>query len=164
MPDDINSFFEADEDSQKGMYLVFALDDEEYGIEINYVTEIIGIQNIVQKPGLPEFIAGIIDLRGKKIPVVDTRLIFNKVSSAYTDRTCVIALDIKNMPLGLIADRVSEVVTISDEDIVDPPPIYKMSGGTHIKAIGKTKNGVKLLLDCEKLLTEAEQNELKSAI
>jgi purine-binding chemotaxis protein CheW len=163
MPWELSSFTETDEDTQKGKYLTFALDNEEYGIEIKYVTEIIGIQNIIHTPGLPEFIGGIINLRGKAIPVLDARLKLNKEPSAYTGRTCVIVVDI-NILIGLIVDKVSEVITISDENIADPPQIYKMSGGTYIKGIGKTKDGVKLLLDCEKLLTADEQNEIRSAI
>lgn len=164
MSEEINSSFETDEDTQKGKYLIFALGDEEYGIEIKYVTEIIGIQNIIHMPDLPEYMKGIINLRGKIIPVMDVRLRFKKEPTAYNNRTCVIVVDIKNMPLGLIVDTVSEVLTIPEENIVEPPQINKGMGGSYIKGIGKTENGVKLLLNCEILLTEDERNELNLSI
>jgi purine-binding chemotaxis protein CheW len=151
---------EMEEDTQKGRFLTFSLGDESYGIEINYVTEIIGIQPITEIPELPGYIKGIINLRGKIIPVMDVRLRFKKEPKEYNDRTCVIVIDIKDVSIGLIVDSVSEVLTIQDEDIVESPKINKDFNNRYIKGIGKIGNDVKLLLDCEKLLTENELEDL----
>jgi len=148
-----------EEDTQKGKYLTFVVGNEVYGIEIRYVTEIIGIQAITEVPELPVYIKGIINLRGKIIPVMDVRLRFNKEPKEYNDRTCVVVVDIGDISIGLIVDSVSEVLTIPDEDIVPPPQVNKVQNH-YIKAIGKVDNKVSLLLDCEKLLNEDEISEL----
>lgn len=149
------------EDTQKGRFLTFPLGEESYGIEIRYVTEIIGIQPITQIPELPEYIRGIINLRGKIIPVMDARLRFKKAMKEYSDRTCVIVIDVRDISIGLIVDSVSEVLSISDEDIVPPPSIQK-SNNRYIRGIGKTGSDVKLLLDCDELLNEEEIDGLTS--
>lgn len=149
-----------EEDSQKGKYLTFTLDTECYGIEIKFVTEIIGIQAITEMPELPDYLKGIINLRGKIIPVMDVRLRFKKPSREYNDRTCVIVVDIHGMSVGLVVDSVAEVLNIAENNIVPPPQMQK-GGNKYIKAVGKVDNDVKLLLDCSKLLQEAEVEELK---
>ncbi|NLM79860.1 MAG: purine-binding chemotaxis protein CheW, partial [Clostridiales bacterium] len=101
-----------DDDPQDGRYLTFSLDSECYGIEIKYVTEIIGIQPITEVPEMPEYIKGIINLRGRIIPVMDVRLRFKKPFREYDERTCIIVIEIRDIVLGLIIDRVSEVLTI----------------------------------------------------
>jgi purine-binding chemotaxis protein CheW len=147
------------EDTQKEKYLTFLLEKEVYGIEIKYVTEIIGIQPITEIPELPSYIKGIINLRGKIIPVMDVRLRFAKPPADYTDRTCVIVIDIETLSVGLIVDSVSEVITIPEQEIVPPPDIRK-AGNRFINGIGKVMNDVKLILDCGKLLNEDETNDL----
>lgn len=146
---------EQQEDTQKGRFLTFPLGGESYGIEIQYVTEIIGIQPITQVPELPEYIRGIINLRGKIIPVMDARLRFRKPFQEYNDRTCVVVIDVRDISIGLIVDSVSEVISISDEEIVPPPSIQKVNN-KYINGIGKTANDIKLLLDCDKLLNDDE--------
>jgi purine-binding chemotaxis protein CheW len=153
-----------EEDTQKGKYLTFNISTEFYGIEIKYVTEIIGIQTITEVPELPEHIRGIINLRGKIIPVMDVRLRFKKAFKEYNDRTCVIVVDIKDVSVGLIVDSVSEVLTILEQDIVEPPQINKGFNNKYIKKIGKVGNDVKLLLNCEKLLSEDELEGLSQAL
>ncbi|NLZ48005.1 MAG: purine-binding chemotaxis protein CheW [Clostridiales bacterium] len=155
---------EMEEDTQKGRYLTFSLGKESYGIEIKYVTEIIGIQTITEVPELPEYVKGIINLRGKIIPVIDMRLRFKKEPIDYNDRTCVIVVDINEISVGLIVDSVSEVLTIGDENITDPPQLNKGSSNRYIKNIGKVGESVKLLLDCEKLLSEEEIEDLTEAL
>lgn len=155
---------EIEEDTQKGRFLTFVLGKETYGIEIKYVTEIIGIQAITEIPQLPEYVKGIINLRGKIIPVMDVRLRFKKEPKEYNDRTCVVVIDINEISIGLIVDSVAEVISIPDENIVDPPQMNKGFSNRYIKSIGKVGNDVKLLLDCEKLLTENELEELNEAI
>lgn len=155
---------EIEEDTQKGRFLTFMLGQETFGIEIKYVTEIIGIQAITEIPELPDYIKGIINLRGKIIPVMDVRLRFKKEPIEYNDRTCVIVIDIKDLSIGLIVDSVAEVITIPDQDIVEPPQMNKGFNNRYIKNIGKVGNDVKLLLDCEKLLTEDELASLSETV
>ncbi len=150
---------ELEEDTLKGRYLTFALGSESYGIEIRFVTEIIGIQTITEVPELPDYVKGIINLRGKIIPVMDVRLRFKKQFREYNDRTCIIVIDIQTVSIGLIVDSVSEVITIPDEEIVAPPDISR-DGNRFISGIGKVSNEVKLILDCDMLLNEHEINHL----
>lgn len=155
---------EWEEDTQKDRFLTFSLGKESYGLEIRYVTEIIGIQSITQIPELPEYVKGIINLRGKIIPVMDVNLRFKKEPKAYTDRTCVIVIAIRDLSIGLIVDRVSEVLTIPEQDIVEPPQMNRGAGNRYIRSIGKVGHDVKLLLDCERLLTEDELEDISEAI
>lgn len=150
---------EQEDDTQKGKYLNFTLSSESYGVEIRYVTEIIGIQPITEIPELPEYIRGIINLRGKIIPVMDVRLRFRKPFLEYNDRTCIIVIDMNEISIGLIVDSVVEVIPIRDTEIVAPPELNR-SGSRFIKGIGKVGMDVKLILDCEKLLDEDEVEEL----
>ncbi len=160
MAEVFDNILEMEEDTQKGRFLTFQLGKESYGIEIRYVTEIIGIQPITEVPELPDYIKGIINLRGKIIPVMDVRLRFKKEPREYNDRTCVIVIDIKDISIGIIVDTVSEVLSIPDENIVEPPQMNKGFNNRYIKQIGKVGNDVKLLLDCERLLTEGELEDL----
>ncbi len=155
-----NQLFEQEEDTQRGRFLTFNLGEEIYGIEIEYVTEIIGLQHITKIPEVAEYIKGIINLRGKIIPVIDMRLKFNKEPIEYDDRTCIVVVDTQEMIVGLIVDEVAEVLTINDEN-VSPPPSYK-SGikNRYIKGIGKIGDEVTLLLDCRKLFDEQEAQEI----
>ena len=155
--------FEMEEDTQKDRYLTFMIESECYGIEIRYVTEIIGIQAITVIPELPEYVRGIINLRGKIIPVMDVRIRFKKEAREYNDRTCVIVVDIRDISIGLIVDSVAEVLTIAEQDIVDPPLVNRMNN-RYIRKIGKAGNAVKLLLDCEKLLSENELEDINVSI
>lgn len=161
MADDVKELLEQDEDTLKDRFLTFALGSENYGIEIRYVTEIIGIQPISEVPELPEYIKGIINLRGKIIPVMDVRLRFKKQFREYNDRTCIIIVEVLNTCIGLIVDGVSEVISIPESEIVEPPDLNR-GGSRYIKGIGKAGNEVKLLLDCEKLLSEAEAAGLEN--
>jgi purine-binding chemotaxis protein CheW len=164
MSEGMENTVELEEDTQKGRFLTFSLGKESYGLEINYVTEIIGIQPITEIPELPDYIKGIINLRGKIIPVMDVRLRFKKAPKEYNDRTCVIVIDIKDISIGLIVDSVSEVITIPNEDIVEPPQMNKGLQNRYIKSIGKVGSEVKLLLDCEMLLTDGEIDALSEAL
>ena len=159
MTREIEEIMETAEDTQKGKFLTFAV-EEHYGIEIKYVTEIIGIQEITNVPELPGYVKGIINLRGKIIPVMDVRIRFKKPPITYNDRTCIIVIDIKDISIGLIVDNVAEVLSINDENIV-PPPLTKTGfHSRYVKGIGKVGNEVKLLLDCDKLLNEEELEEI----
>ncbi len=156
MADIMENILEIEEDTQKDRYLTFSLGKESYGVEVRYVIEIIGIQSITEVPEMPEYVRGIINLRGKIIPVMDVRLRFKKEPKEYNDRTCIVVIDIKGVSIGLIVDSVSEVITIPEQDVVDPPKMNKGFNNRYIKKIGKVRNEVKLLLDCEKLLDDDE--------
>jgi purine-binding chemotaxis protein CheW len=149
------------EDTQKDKYLIFSLGNEEYGIGISYVTEIVGIQKITEIPEVEEYIKGIINLRGNVIPVIDVRLMLGLKEKEYNDRTCTIVLNVKGVPIGLIVDSVSEVLQICDDNIVPPPQINGAEKQKYINAVGRTESGIKLVLDCEKLLNN---NALKNVI
>lgn len=152
---------EFEEDTQKDKYLTFRIENEFYGIDIKYVIEIIGIQPISEIPQLPEYIKGIINLRGKIIPVMDVRLRFEKEPREYNDRTCVVVAEIKDISVGLIVDGVSEVISIPESDIVDPPEMSR-DKNRFIRGIGKAQSGVKLILDCDKLLNDRETESLSN--
>ena len=152
---DLMDLTEQEEDTMEGKYLIFSMGNELYGMEIRYITEIIGIQPITEVPEMPGYVKGITNLRGKVIPVMDARLRFKKAVREYDGRTCIIVLDTNELSIGLIVDNVSEVIAIADEDIA-PPPETKKGGHKYIKGIGKAGGSVKLLLDCQKLLTDDE--------
>ena len=146
-----------EEDTQKDKYLTFRLGDEVYGIDIRVVMEIIGILPITSVPEVPEYVKGIINLRGKIIPVVDMRLRFRREFREYTDRTCVIVIDADGVLIGLIIDGVSDVLTIPEEKVV-PPPKLKAAQNRYVRGIGRLEDGGKvvLLLDWQKLFSEEE--------
>jgi len=152
-----DSELEIEEDTQKDKYLIFTIDKEKYGIEIKYVIEIIGIQNITKIPELDDYKKGIISLRGKIIPVVDVRLRFKKPMMEYDDRTCIIVVDVGELTVGLIVDRVSEVVNISEDQVALPPSTSMNTRNKYIKGIGKIGEGVRLLIDCNKLLNDEKE-------
>lgn len=160
MSEALNELMVQEEDTQRGKFLTFQLGNEVFGIEIKFVTEIIGVQAITYVPEVPNYVKGIINLRGKIIPVIDVRLKFKKPEVPYDDRTCIIVIEIKDTSIGLIVDSVSEVLNISDDNIV-PPPSYKTGfQNKYIKGIGKVGNEVKLLLDCEKIVSEKDIDTL----
>lgn len=158
----VSGIEEIGEDTQKEKYLTFLLDNESYGISINNVIEIIGIQPVTLVPELPDYIRGIINLRGKIIPVMDVRLRFKKAFREYNDRTCIIVVDINDLSIGLIVDSVSEVLVISDQDIM-PPPNLNNANNKYIKGIGKVGKEVKLILDCDELIGDEEADTLNNA-
>ncbi|MGV8906016.1 MAG: chemotaxis protein CheW [Acetobacterium sp.] len=145
-----------EEDTQHGRFLTFSLEEEVFGIEIKYVTEIVGIQSITKVPEVPTYIKGIINLRGKIIPVIDVRLKFGKEAIEYNDRTCIIVIDIQDVSVGLIVDNVEEVLTIDDEAISPPPANKTGFENRFIKGIGMVGGKVQLLLECERLLKNSE--------
>lgn len=121
MTEVMDRMMETDEDTLKGKFLTFFVGREEYAIEIKYVTEIIGgIQTITEVPEVPDYIRGIINLRGKIIPVMDVNMRFKKEPKPYGDRTCITVIDIDELSVGLIVDDVAEVLSIPEENIDDP--------------------------------------------
>ena len=155
-----DAFYDDDEDTQKDKYLTFHLAGEEYGIDIVFVTEIIGIQKITEVPEMPVFIKGVINLRGKVIPIMDIRSKFKFESRDYDDRTCIIVVDITGTAIGLVVDEVSEVVDIPAEQIEPPPTTGQGTSVRYLKGMGKIGDTVKILLNVEKLLYEEELEQV----
>ena len=153
----VGSVFDSEEDTLKGRYLTFLTDHETFGIEIRYVMEIIGIQLITEMPEMPDYMKGIINLRGRIIPVMDIRIRFSKCPREYDDRTCVIVTNFKGIFMGFIVDSVSEVLTIPETNISDSPSMCAGDSLGYVNKIGKVNsNTVILLLDCGKLLNTDE--------
>ena len=155
---------EAEQNTQEGKFLTFKMGTEEYGIEIKHVTEIIGIQKITDLPDMPVYVKGIINLRGKVIPVIDIRLRFNLPERQYDERTCIIVVNLKGVTVGLIVDSVSEVQDIPDDSIELPPRVTRGSGNRYIQGLGKVGDNVKIILNIQRLLFEDELDELAEAI
>lgn len=147
---------EDDEDTQKDKYLTFAVGQEDYGIEISHVTEIIGIQKITDVPDMPGHIRGVINLRGKVIPVMDVRLRFKMSERDYDDRTCIIVVNVNDSPVGLVVDTVKEVADIPEKQIEPPPDVSQGNRQLFIQGLGKMGEEVKILLDVEKLVKKGD--------
>lgn len=141
-----------EEDAMAEMYLAFNLGSQHYALDISTVVEIIGIQAITEVPDVAPYIQGVINLRGKVIPVMDVRLRFNMPHRGYDDRTCIIVVSVQEVNVGLIVDRVAEVINIPDKQIQAPPSVGHDNVQLFMKGLGKLEKNVKLLLDTEKLL------------
>ena len=148
----------ADNDAQKDKYVTFKSGSEYFGIKIEYVNEIIVYQEITEIPETEDYIKGLINLRGKIIPVVDARIRFRQEPFEYNDRTCIIVLNVKNLVVGLIVYKIAEVVEITEGNIVPNPKIGKAdkSQNKYVYGIGRVGDKVKLLLDPEKLLNDED--------
>lgn len=156
----VNDTDSIEDETIDDMYLTFHLGDEVYGVGIGYVTEIVGIQNITEVPDMPNFVKGVVNLRGQVIPVVDMRLKFGMKDKEYDERTCIVVVNINDVQLGLVVDTVSEVMTI-EKDLISPPPkVANVRSAQYIKGLGKIGDEVKILLDGEKLLYDDELSQL----
>ena len=145
-----------DEDTMKDKYLTFHLAGEDYGIEIAFVTEIIGIQKVTEVPDMPDFVRGVINLRGKVIPVMDVRTRFKLASRDYDERTCIVVVNIADNAIGLVVDEVREVADIPADQVEPPPRTTKGASSRFIKGMGKMDDEVKIILNVEQLLYEEE--------
>jgi len=152
----------SERDTQKGKYVTFKSGKEHFGLKIQYVNEIIVFQEITKIPESEDYIKGLINLRGKIIPVIDVRLRFKQEPFEYTDRTCIIVVNVKNIVVGLIVEQIAEVVEIQEENIIPSPTVGKAdkSQNKYVYAIGKVGDQVKLLLDPDRLLNDEEINAL----
>lgn len=144
--------------SSKDMYMTFKTGEEYFGISINYVNEIIGMQAITKVPEVENYIRGLINLRGKIIPVIDVRMRFLLEPLPYTDRTCIIVINVKNTIVGLIVEKIDEVITVDKSNIIPPPSLsHNADGSNHyVCGLAKAEDGVKLLLDPERLIKDDE--------
>jgi purine-binding chemotaxis protein CheW len=153
-------------DHREGKYLTFSLDQEEYGIGILKVREIIGMLGITPVPQTPRFVKGVINLRGQVIPVVDLRLKFGMPELEYTERTSIIVVEVRgqsgNIPIGIVVDAVSEVVNIKGEDIEDTPTFGTRLDTEYILGMAKTEGGVKILLDIDQVLSAEELGAMEA--
>lgn len=140
------------EDTLSSMFLTFRLSDEYYGIEIRYVTEIVGMQQVTEVPDMPPFVKGVVNLRGQVIPVLDMRLRFNMMERSYDERTCIIVVNINSIQVGLVVDTISEVRNI-DEGQISPPP---NNSPTYIQGMAKVGDLVIILLEGQQILMEHE--------
>jgi len=156
-----DELLESGMDTLQNRYLIFELSNEMFGINLRFVIEIVAMQPINPIPETPDYIRGVMNLRGKIIPVIDMRLKFRKPSIAYTDRTCIIVIETQQFCVGLIVDRVVEVLTFDDDQIAPPPGMFTEASHAYLNGIGKMEDSVALLLDCEKLFSESELEEVQ---
>ena len=152
---------------REGKYLTFTLADEEYGIGILKIKEIIGMMPVTTVPQTPDFVKGVINLRGKVIPVMDLRLRFGMDSIDYTERTCIIVVEIEGssgtIQIGIVVDSVSEVLNIKGEDIEETPTFGAKLNTDYILGMAKMEGSVKILLDIDRVLSEGEIAMMESA-
>lgn len=149
--------------ARPGKFLTFFLSGEEYGLEILKVHEIIGMLPITRVPQTPVFLKGVINLRGKVIPVVDLRLKFGMPAAETTSETCIVVMHIRTLEVGVIVDRVSEVIDIREGEI-EPPPSFGTAFNTDlILGIGKTQERVRILLNIDRVLLTGELSQFEAA-
>ncbi len=149
---------------REGKYLTFALADEEYGIGILKVKEIIGMMAITPVPQTPGYVKGVINLRGKVIPVVDLRSKFEMETIDYTDRTCIIVVEIEGkeerIQIGIVVDTVSEVLNVREADVEDTPTFGTSVNTEFILGMAKIEGSVKILLDIDAVLSAKELSQI----
>ena len=145
----------AEPETAGGKFLNFFLEREEYGIEILKVREIVGTMAITPVPRTPDFMRGVINLRGTIIPVVDLRLKFD-MGSGHIEDGCIIVVEARGVQMGIVVDKVSEVLDINAEDIENAPALGPDVDTDYILGIAKSNGGVKLLLDIDKVLSRGE--------
>ncbi len=147
----------AEEQGRKlNKYLTFTLGDEEYGLEILKVREIIGLMEITNVPRMPNFVRGVINLRGKVIPVIDLRQKFGMERADDTKETCIIVVDLDGLLMGIVVDKVSEVLDIQEQDIEETPTFGVSVDTEFIMGIGKAKGKIVIVLDIRRVLTAEE--------
>lgn len=137
-----------------GKYLTFGLDREDYGLEILKVREIIGMMDITPVPRTPEFVCGVINLRGNVIPVIDLRAKFGMQPAERTNQTCIIVVDVDALEIGIVVDHVSEVLDVASQEIEEAPSFGVSVDTDFILGMGKTQGRVTILLDISKVLSD----------
>lgn len=161
-----NTTGRVDMKSLAGKYLTFKLANETYGIQILKVQEIIGLMSITNVPRTPDFVRGVINLRGKVIPVIELRKKFGMESIEDTDHTCIIVVQVNGptglITMGVLVDEVSEVIDISDEQLEPAPSFGTNIDTAFILAMGKIGETVVILLDIDKVLTTSELSSISS--
>ncbi len=150
-------------DEREGQYLTFVLGREIYGLGILQVREIIGMTDITAVPGTPKFVKGVINLRGRVVPVIDARVKFGMPEAAPTDRTCIIVVDVGEADIGLVVDEVSEVLNITSDQIEDTPSFGADVDTEFILGMGKAGDRVTILLDISKVLSQLDTSAIEAA-
>ncbi len=151
---DDDYYDDEDEDTQKDRFLTFKIGGEEYAVEISCVIEVIGMQKITHVPDMPEFVKGVINLRGQVIPITDIRMRFGMETRDYDDRTCIVVVNVYDTYVGIVVDTVSDVLDMPEETVSQPPQINQTPGSRYIQGLGKVGEDVKIILDVQKLLYE----------
>ncbi len=149
----MNSVIAVDDDLD-GKYLTFFIGEATYGVELIHVIEIISVQNITNVPGIPTYIQGIINLRGRTVPVIDVRRKIGMPQRAYDERTCIIVISWQDSLVGLIADSVSEVVGFSSDNLSPLPEFSNVNTNKYLSSVSKVGNKLILNLDCAKFLAD----------
>jgi purine-binding chemotaxis protein CheW len=146
-------------DARAGKYLTFQLGKEEFAVQVLHVREIMGVQEITAVPQMPHYVKGVLNLRGKVIPVIDLRLKFGLPEIEYTQRTCIIVVQVEGqagrVSTGIIVDGVSEVLTLQTADIEDTPDFGMGAATPYLLGLAKIKGKVKILLDINKVVQDA---------
>jgi len=158
-----DSLEEEEGDAQRDKYLTFRIANEDFAIDIGRVVEIVGIQAVTLVPDMPDFVRGIINLRGRVIPAIDVRARFGMQSREYDARTCMIVVDLKGTSVALIVDTVNEVLTISETNISPPPSVRSGRSSRFVRAMGRVGEVVKIILDLDRLLLNEEQEAVAGA-
>ena len=155
-------------DARAGKYLTFQLANEEFGIRVLKVREIMGLQEITAVPQTPGHIKGVINLRGKVVPVIDLRLKFGLEAAEYTQRTCIIVTQVQgesgSLLMGIVVDGVSEVLNLSGQEIEDTPDFGEAISGQYLLGMAKVKGKVKILLDIDRVLTTQDLHGLNAIL
>jgi len=158
----------AQADARAGKYLTFQLANEEFGIRVLKVREIMGIQEITAVPQTPAHIKGVINLRGKVVPVVDLRLKFGVAAADYTQRTCIIVTQVQGesspVMMGIVVDSVSEVLNLTGTEIEDTPDFGEEISGSYLLGMAKVKGKVKILLDIDRVLSTQDMHNLHAIL
>jgi purine-binding chemotaxis protein CheW len=155
-------------DARAGKYLTFQLSNEEFGIRVLKVREIMGIQEITAVPQTPTHIKGVINLRGKVVPVIDLRLKFGLAAADYTQRTCIIVTQVQGesgpVLMGIVVDGVSEVLNLTGTEIEDTPDFGEELSGGYLLGMAKVKDKVKILLDIDRVLSTQDLHNLNAIL
>lgn len=155
-------------DARAGKYLTFQLAQEEFGIRVLKVREIMGLQEITAVPQTPSHVKGVINLRGKVVPVIDLRLKFGMPAADYTQRTCIIVTQVQgestSVMMGIVVDGVSEVLNLSGTEIEDTPDFGDSTATQYLLGMAKVKGKVKILLDIDRVLSTLELHNLSAVL
>lgn len=152
MQENMATDMQISQDDLFGKYLTFFIGEKIYGVELLHVLEIISIISITTVPRTPNYVKGIINLRGRIVPVIDVRLKFGLEEKPYDERTCIIVLNVDEMFVGLIVDEVSEVLALGDEELSKLPEVNVTNENQYIRTIAKVNDNLIMNLDCDKFL------------
>ncbi len=148
------------QDTELLQLVTFSIGEEEFGVDILKVQEIIRTMEITKVPKAPEFVEGVINLRGKVIPIIDLRKRFGMATRDHDKNTRIIVIEINNMIVGFVVDSVSEVLRISADTVEPPPPVVAGVESEYIKGVGKLADRLLIMLDLDRLLSREEKDIL----